>query len=298
MQCGAGVSIFDYTPLHAKTGIASRVIKPTLGLVDPVNTATMPAPVAAASGFDVLCHALESYTAVPYTARTPRPASPVLRPTYQGANPISDVWSTYALRLIARYFIRSVKDREDEDANAAMTLAATYAGVGFGNAGCHLAHGMSYPISGNNKAYRHPGYDPAKPLVPHGISVVVSAPAIFRWTAAADPARHMEAARLLAGENPPVTIRMYTTESDRVNVGAGATLPSAADAGAALSDQLLRYMDILRVPNGLSALGYTKADVPALVAGTLPQKRVTGLSPIPVAAEHLTTLFENSMTVY
>ena len=54
----SAVAIFDYEPLHAKTGIASRLMKPTLGLIDPINTASMPKPVAAASGFDVLCHAL------------------------------------------------------------------------------------------------------------------------------------------------------------------------------------------------------------------------------------------------
>jgi hydroxyacid-oxoacid transhydrogenase len=222
-----------------------------------------------------------------------------VRPTYQGANPIADVWATYALRLISRYFIRSVKDRLDEEANAAMTLAATYAGVGFGNAGVHLCHGMSYPISGLNKAYVHPGYDPKKPLVPHGISVVMSSPAIFRWTAAADPGRHAEAAALLRGDNPPVSLRMYTSEDDRVAVGAGrVSATAAADAGNALADQLLRYMDIMRVPDGLGALGFTNADVPALVEGTLPQKRVTNLSPHPVASEHLAQLFRASMKVY
>jgi hydroxyacid-oxoacid transhydrogenase len=141
-----GVSIFDYESLHAKTGIASRVIKPMLGLVDPDNTQSAPPSVAAAAGFDVLCHALESYTALAYSQRSPRPASPALRPAYQGANPLSDVWSTYSLRLLAKYFVRSVQDRDDKEANAAMTLAATSAGIGFGSAGVHLAHGMSVSL--------------------------------------------------------------------------------------------------------------------------------------------------------
>ena len=142
-----GVAIFDYEPLGAKTGIASRLIKPTLGLVDPENTLSAPPAVAGAAGFDVLCHALESYTALPYTQRAPRPAAPALRPAYQGANPLSDVWSTYSLRLLAKYFVRSVRDRGDAEANAAMTLAATAAGIGFGSAGVHLAHGMSVRLA-------------------------------------------------------------------------------------------------------------------------------------------------------
>jgi len=92
-----GVSIFDLTRLHAKTGIASRRLKPTLGLLDPENTKTMPSEVAASSGLDILSHAVESFTALPFTER-PRPNGPSLRPAYQGSNPISDVWSLQALR--------------------------------------------------------------------------------------------------------------------------------------------------------------------------------------------------------
>jgi hydroxyacid-oxoacid transhydrogenase len=290
-----GVAIFDYTPMHAKTGIASRLLKPTLGIVDPNNTQSMPPDVAAASGFDVLCHALESYTAIPFNERTPRPASPTLRPAYQGANPISDVWSLHSLRLLAKYFISSVKDRSDEDANAAMTLAATYAGVGFGNAGVHLCHGMSYAISGNNKEYTHPGYAKDKPLVPHGISVVIPAPAIFRFTGPTNPARHLEAARVLRGDNPPVHIHMYRGDKETVHKSDEA---KAHDAGKYLSDQLLRYMDTMRVPNGISALGYSKADIPALVEGTLPQRRVLNLAPVGGSQSELTKLFEESMQVY
>ena len=160
-----GVSIFDLTARHAKTGIASRRLKPTLGLLDPDNTRTMPPEVAASSGLDVLSHAIESYTAVPYTAR-PRPERPRLRPAYQGTNPISDVWSLQALRMVAGYLLRAVEDPGDDEARAQMLLAAAYAGVGFGNAGVHLPHGMSYPVSGLVKDYRAPGYATRSPAGP------------------------------------------------------------------------------------------------------------------------------------
>ena len=143
-----GVSIFDLTRLHAKTGIASRRLKPTLGLLDPDNTRTMPPQVAASSGLDILSHAVESFTALPFTDR-PRPDRPALRPAYQGSNPISDIWSLQALRMVAQYLVRAVDDPSDDEARAQMLLAASYAGVGFGNAGVHLPHGMSYPVSGN-----------------------------------------------------------------------------------------------------------------------------------------------------
>ena len=81
-----GVAIFDLKRLHAKTGIANRRLKPTLGYLDPENTRTMPPEVAASTGLDILSHAVESYTAMPFTDR-PRPERPALRPAYQGSNP-------------------------------------------------------------------------------------------------------------------------------------------------------------------------------------------------------------------
>jgi hydroxyacid-oxoacid transhydrogenase len=68
-----GVAIFDLEAMHAKTGIAHRALRPALGIVDPDNTRTMPPMVAACSGLDVLSHALESYTALPYHSAPPRP---------------------------------------------------------------------------------------------------------------------------------------------------------------------------------------------------------------------------------
>ena len=271
-----GVSIFDLTRLHAKTGIASRLLKPTLGLVDPENTRTLPAAVAASSGLDILSHAVESFTAVPYTAR-PRPDRPSLRPAYQGSNPISDLWSLQAMRLVNQFLVRAVEDPGDDEARANMLLAASYAGIGFGNAGVHLPHGMSYPVSGQVRDYRAPGYAADHPLVPHGVSVILNAPAVFRFTAAADPGRHLAAAEAL---------------------GAVDRQRQAADAGEILADRITWFMQRLNVPNGLRAVGYTTADIPALVEGTLPQHRVTKLSPLPAGPEDLARLFEQAMVAW
>jgi hydroxyacid-oxoacid transhydrogenase len=73
-----GVAIFDYTAMGAKTGIAHRALRPMVGIVDPENTRTLPSMVAACSGLDVLCHGLESYTALPFSRRE-APASPAVR---------------------------------------------------------------------------------------------------------------------------------------------------------------------------------------------------------------------------
>ena len=136
-----GTAIFDLVSKRAKTGIAHRNLKPTLGICDPLNTRTMPSAVHASSGLDVLCHSLESWTAIPYFERVPRPSNPINRPAYQGANPISDIFSLQALRSTVKYLPRAVKDPEDFEAQSQMLLAATLAGVGFGNAGVHLCHG-------------------------------------------------------------------------------------------------------------------------------------------------------------
>lgn len=271
-----GVAIFDYSPLHAKTGIAHRRLRPVLGLLDPDNTRTMPPEVAAATGLDVLSHAIESYTAIPYSCRA-RPERPVLRPAYQGSNPISDVWSLEALRLVAKYLPRAVKDVSDDEARAQMILAASYAGVGFGNAGVHLPHGMSYPVSGMVRDYHRHGYPVDHALVPHGISVILNAPAVFRFTAQAAPERHLAAAAIL---------------------GADTSRASAADAGKILADRITWFMRELNVPNGLRALGYGVEDIPALVEGTLPQHRVTKLSPRPATAEDLARLFEDALVAW
>ena len=271
-----GVAIFDLKRLHAKTGIANRRLKPTLGYLDPENTRTLPPAVAASSGLDILSHAVESFTAAPFTSR-PRPERPALRPAYQGSNPISDIWALAAMRIVARCLVRVVDDPSDDEARASMLLAASYAGVGFGNAGVHLPHGMSYAVSGGVKSFRPSGYAADHPLVPHGMSVVLNAPAVFRFTAGGSPERHLLAAEAL---------------------GADVSHARAEDAGRILADRITWFMHRLKMPNGLRAVGYTPADVPALVEGTLPQHRVTKLSPRPAGPDEFAALFEEAMTAW
>jgi hydroxyacid-oxoacid transhydrogenase len=271
-----GVAIFDYLDKKAKTGIAHRSLKPALGLVDPENTRSLPPSVAAAAGLDVLSHALESYTAAPFNAR-PRPPRPLERPAYQGSNPVSDIWALRALELVNSYLLRAVDDPSDEEARGQMLLAAAMAGIGFGNAGVHLPHGMSYPVAGMVRSYRHPGYAVDHPLIPHGISVILHTPAVVRFTASASPERHLRAAAAL---------------------GATVTNADPREAGEILASRVTELMRSLNVPNGLEAVGYTEADIPALVEGTLPQHRVTKLSPIPAGQDELTALFRASMRIW
>ena len=268
-----GVAIFDLTAMKAKTGIAHPRLKPTLGIVDPENTRRLPPLVAASTGLDVLTHAVESYTAIPF-GRRPAPDRPLNRPSYQGSNPISDIWSLEAMRMVAKYLIRAVEDPDDMEAKGMMALAASFAGVGFGNAGVTIPHGMSYPVAGMVRAYNPPGYPHDHPMVPHGMAVVLNAPAAFRFMAPSSPQRFLAAAQALGADIS----------------GAG-----PEDAGEVAAQTVIGYMKRLDIPNGLSGVGYNEADIPALVEGTLPQHRVTKLSPRPVGAQELTAIFKDAL---
>ena len=268
-----GIAVCDVLALEAKTGIASRRLRPSLALVDPACTSTLPASVVAASGFDVLCHALESYTARPHHAR-PRPASPTARPMSQGANPWSDLGSLEALRLGGLFLERAVRDASDIEAREKLAWAATLAGIAFGNAGVHLPHGMAYAVAGLVRDFHMTGYPEGTPMVPHGVSVVVSAPSVFRFTASSSPERHLEGAELLGAD-----VR-------------GAAL---TDAGEVLAAVLERMMRATGIPHGLGAIGYVDGDVDALVRGTIVQKRLLDNAPVPVAEAELAALFRGAM---
>jgi hydroxyacid-oxoacid transhydrogenase len=272
-----GIAVFDDLTLKAKTGIASRRLRPTHALVDPTATRTLPAMVVAASGFDVLCHALESYTARPFTARA-RPASPSARPMSQGRNPWSDVGSLEALRLAGRYLVRAVIDASDAEAREALAWAATLAGIAFGNAGVHLPHAMSYSVAGLVRDYRCPGYPPGEALVPHGVSVVVNAPSVFRSTATTSPARHLAAAEALG--------------ADAADVKAA----SPDDAGELVARLLVRTMRATGVPLGVAHVGYGEADVASLARGAFIQKRLVDNAPMSVTEDAMQALFRGAMS--
>lgn len=268
-----GVAIFDHKQIHAKTGISHRFMRPALGIQDPLNTIEMPPMITACTGLDVLCHALESFTALPFSSRD-RAVNSLQRPTYQGSNPVSDIWAKEAINLVARNLVTAIQQPNNMEARLNMMLAAVYGGMGFGNAGVHLCHGMSYPVSSLVRDYHAPDYISDHPIIPHGMSVVLSAPAVFRFTAIADYSRHMAAAELM---------------------GANVTGVPLSEAGEVLAQQLIAIMQATGMPQGLEEVGYGPADAEALAEGTLPQHRVTKLSPRSATGSDLTRLFLDSM---
>ena len=266
-----GTAVFDYVEMNAKTAIAHRELRPLIGLIDPENVRTIPPNVVACSGLDVLCHGLESYTAIPFHARS-KPETPGLRPSYQGSNPISDIWSLTAVKMVAENIYNAVNDPDNHEARSQMLLAATYAGIGFGNAGCHLCHGMSYAVSGNVKEFFLNDYPQDHPMIPHGLSVAITAPAIFNFTAKSDPKRHVDVTKALG---------ISDVDENNVNI----MLPRA----------IKDIMNSIGMPTKLSDLGYKESDVDELVKVTLPQHRVVKLSPIEVDGNDLKKLFIKSL---
>src|SRR5690606_26746844 len=178
---------------------------------------------------------------------------PQERVPYCGANPIADLWSQRAMTLLARAFRTAVRDGDDEAARGEMALAATFAGMGFGNAGLHVPHANSYPVAGRVRDYRPRDYPQHEPIVPHGMAVARTAPEASRWTFDASPERHLAAAAHLDPE------RRGPWDGERRDVLPGVLLDLMRDIG---------------LPSGLGAVGYLEADIDALVEGALKQQRL------------------------
>ena len=266
------VAVLDILSMHVKTGIQHRYLRPSLAIVDPLNTVTLSPTATAYPGFDVLTHALESFTSRPYDAR-PRHL-PDERPVYVGRNPVSDLWCEKALEYLGRSLLRAVLNGYDMDARTDLALAATYAGIGFGNAGVHVPHALAYPIAGQVRDFIPPDYPTGVPLIPHGLSVISTAPATFRWTFPTSPERHIRAAQLL---------------------GANVSALTNADTREVLPNTLLSLMRDTSIPNGLSALGFGDADVQNIVEGALKQQRLLVCSPRSVGADDLAAITRSSM---
>ena len=268
-----GIAIFTLSALNAKTGIIGRRLIPTVALVDPDVTRTLPANVVAATGFDCMSHALEATTARAWTRRL-NPAKGANRPVSQGANPFSDALATQALDSVGKYLVRAVRDAADIEARTEMMYAAMLAGISFNASGCHLPHGLSYAVSGLTRDWHVAGYPKGKSLVPHGLAVVLNNPSVWRHTAPVNPARHLHCA---------------------VTLGADARGALPDDAGEVLAGRVIELMRAVEMPNGLSALGFGDGDIDALTAGAEPQYRVIRNAPVDIGRDEITRLFRAAL---
>lgn len=270
------ICVLDVLALKVKTGISHARLRPTLAVVDPALTMSQPAGVTAAAGMDILCHALESYTARSFTSYDAK--RPEQRVPYCGSNPISDLWSEQAMTLLSTSFREAVRHGDDPGAREQMALAATMAGLGFGNAGVHIPHANAYPIAGRVKEscpdFRPVGYPAEEPMVPHGMAVSLTAPEAFRWTFESSPERHLRAAALLA--------------PDHDHGADGATLPLV----------LADLMRDIEIPNGLGAVGYDESDIDDLVVGTMQQQRLLSTAPREVTEDDAATILSRSLEIW
>jgi len=264
------VAVLDIPDMKVKTGISHRYMRPQQAIVDPELTRTLAPEVTASAGLDVVCHAAESYISKPFDAR-PRPETPDDRPPYQGSNPVADVWSAKALEYGGAYLRRAVADPDDVEARGRMMLAASMAGVGFGSAGVHIPHACAYPIAGLKHEYTPPGYPDDHPFVPHGHSVIVTAPAAFRFTYDADPERHHRVAELLHGE------------------------PLEDPGPDTLPQVLLTLMRDVGAPTSIREFGYTEDDVAALAEGAMKQQRLLVIAPKEATEQDLAAILRASL---
>ena len=266
------ICVLDVLEQHVKSGISHARLRPVLAVVDPDLTMTQPAGVTAAAGMDILCHALESWTAKPYTSYERK--RPEQRVPYCGSNPVADLWSERAMTLLAGSFRRAVAHGEDAEAREQMALAATFAGLGFGNAGVHIPHANAYPIAGQVREFRPADYDADHAMVPHGMAVSLTAPEAFRFTFDSAPERHLRAAELLAPGHD-----------------------HGRDAGT-LPRVLADLMRDIHIPNGLGEVGFTDGDVDDLVEGTLKQQRLLATAPREVTAEDAAAILTASLEIW
>jgi alcohol dehydrogenase class IV len=242
-----------------------------MAVVDPLLTMSLPPEVTASAGMDIVCHAVESYTARDY--RTFERKQPEDRVTYCGSNPVSDLWCERAMSLLARSFRAAVADgATDVAARGDMMMAATFAGMGFGNAGVHIPHANGYPIAGMVRDYRPAGYPADEPMVPHGQSVSLTAPAAFRYTFSAAPERHLRAAELL-----------------------GPGTAEGSDPAERLPTVLIDLMRDVGIPNGIAAVGYHESDVPDLVPGTWEHQTLLATCPKPVGEAEIADILTQSL---
>lgn len=251
------ISVLRINELDCKFVIASPWMLPQVAIVDPQCCDSLPANIIASTGFDLCCHALECFTARAYT-RHAKTASPSARQYIQGANPFSDMAAREAMGIVGKYLERGVNDASDQEARDQLMWGATLAGIAFGNAGTHLPHAMSYGVTHLMKDITTDGYAISSPFVPHGISVIVNAPSIFRYTAEATPERHLEGAACLLAD------------------AKGATVD---DAGEVLANRLVSLMKATHIPNGLGGVGFDESHISALAASSLRQGRAIANAP-------------------
>ena len=271
-----GLSVIRLMEHDTKFVLASRYILPDEALIDPACTDTLPSRVMASTGFDLLSHAIECYTSRAYSHWN-KVSSPDARPQIQGANPWSDLHAREALRIADEYLVRGITDSEDREARDNLLWGATLAGMAFGNSGTHLPHAFSYGVTNLMRDVVTDDYPVPSPFVPHGISVILTSPAVFRFTAPGAPERHLEAAACLGADTSDAT---------------------PGDAGEVVAGRIVHLMRVTGLPNGLQGIGFAAGDVDALAGSAIRQHRAVANAPRETSRDDAASIFRNSMSYW
>lgn len=112
-----------------KIGVVSRHLLPTLVILDPLLTLSLPRSITAATGMDAFVHSLESFISTK-------------------ANPISDAFALESMRLIAGSIVEAYQQPDSVRARGDMLLGSMYGGLALTAAGTAAVHAMAYPLGG------------------------------------------------------------------------------------------------------------------------------------------------------
>ncbi len=255
----AVISVKEY---EVKFGITNEYLMPSLAIVDPLNTLSMPQHVTASTGLDALMHAIEAYTARTYSTRQ-RPDDVCLRPAYVGSNPFTDALAEKSIELISKYLRRAYNNGLDLEARYWMSLASYLAGIALGNAGTHISHAISLVLGGITNA-------------PHGVCAALTAPALLDVLANVIPERVARIYELLGG-----------------NEGG-----SVKEKALRASNMVKELMSELEVPNGLLELGIKEEQIPLIAERTLMMRRLLAQSPIEVSKGVIEKILRKSLSLW
>ncbi len=270
------ISVIRITELDTKFVLANPLMLASEALIDPACCDSLPANIVASTGFDLLSHAIECYTAKAYT-QWAKIEDPSKRQLIQGANPWSDLAARKALEIAGEYLVRGVNDASDHAARDQLMWGASLAGMAFGNSGTHLPHAMSYGVTHLMRDITTSDYPVQSPFIPHGISVIVSAPSIFKYAAEGAPERHLEAASYL-----------------NANVGDA----GLDDAGDVVAGRIIDLMKNTGMPNGLTDLGFRAEDVKPLAASSIRQGRAIANAPRETNLQDIENIYASALSYY
>lgn len=266
-ECTA-VAIVDLDGSHVKAAITAPSLRPTLAIIDPRNSLSCSPQVTASGGYDALIQALESYTSRPFDQ--PVPAGSVAT-NYAGFNPISKLWCEESIIKAATNLRRAYQDGTDLEARTEMSMAALFSRLG--NAGVHIPHANAYGVAGEARNYVPDGFAATRSFVPHGQSVIVTAPAAFRFTFAGAQERHKRAAALLGVSSEEIL----------------------DDPQGAIPRWLSALIRDTGGPTCLEELGLSSEDIPAMVERSMGQQRVLVCAPLKVGEADIENVFRETL---